>query len=81
MEQNSKRQKEVILLMITNGEGWHFLSAKKLSALSRGMTPKHDRDFYFFDCLHLCGTKNKLESYDKHVKINIFVTLQCLLKT
>ena len=69
MEQNSKRQKEVFLLMVTNGEGWHYLSAKKLSAFSRGMTPKHDGDFYCFDCLHLCGTKSKLESHDKHVKI------------
>ena len=46
-----------------------YLSAKKLSAFSRGMTPKHDGDFYCFDCPHLCGTKSKLESYDKHVKI------------
>ena len=32
---NSNREKQVIFLMITNGEGWHYLAVKKLSALLR----------------------------------------------
>ena len=31
-------KKQVILLMISNGEGKHYLAAKKLSALLRGAT-------------------------------------------
>ena len=35
---NSNREKEIILLMISNGETqWHYLAVKKLSALLRGM--------------------------------------------
>ena len=34
---NSNREKQVIFLMIPNGEGWHYLAVKKLSALLRGI--------------------------------------------
>ena len=37
-KRNSNREKQVILLMISNGEGKHYLAAKKLSALLRGAT-------------------------------------------
>ena len=30
---NSNREKQVILLMIPNGEGWCYITVKKLSAL------------------------------------------------
>ena len=30
---NSNREKQVTLLMISNGEKWHYLAVKKLSAL------------------------------------------------
>ena len=32
---NSNREKEVILLMIPSGKGWHYLAVRKLSALLR----------------------------------------------
>ena len=32
---NSNDEKQVILLMIPNGEGWNYHAAKKLSALLR----------------------------------------------
>ena len=38
---NSNRQKQVILSMIPNGEGWNYLAVKKLSALLRGKTSEH----------------------------------------
>ena len=41
---NSKTQ--VILFMIPNGEGWHYLAVKKLSSL-RGITSKHSWWFLF----------------------------------
>ena len=33
---NLTREKQVILLMITNGEKWHYLAGKRLSGLLRG---------------------------------------------
>ena len=38
---NSNREKQVIRLMISNGEGLHYLAVKKLSSLLRGITSKH----------------------------------------
>ena len=34
-KQNSKREKQLIRLMISNEEGWHYLAVKKLYVLSR----------------------------------------------
>ena len=52
--------------MITDGEKWHYLAIKKLSALLRGVTSKHDGDFYCLNCIQSYTIKNKLE---KHYKI------------
>ena len=49
---NSNCEKHGIFLMIPNGEKWHYLAVKKLSALLRGITPKHYSDFYCLNCLH-----------------------------
>ena len=38
---NLKRKNQVILLMITDGEKWHYLAVKKLSALLKGITSNH----------------------------------------
>ena len=64
---NSNCEKQVILLMIPNGEGqwWHYIAVKKLSALIRGITSKNNGHFYCLDCLHSFRTKNKLESHQK----------------
>ena len=35
---NLMREKQVILLMIPTGEGWHYLAVKKLLTLLRGRT-------------------------------------------
>ena len=43
---NLTREKQVILLMICNGENWHYLIIKNLSRLLRGVTSNHDGDFY-----------------------------------
>ena len=47
---NLKRDNEVILLMITDGEKWHYLAVKKLSALLRGITGNNNGDFYCLNC-------------------------------
>ena len=35
---NSNREKQIILLMIPNGDKWYYLTINKLSPLSRGIT-------------------------------------------
>ena len=42
-------------------EPWHYLEVKKLSALLRGITSKHYRDFYCLNCLYSFRTKSQLE--------------------
>ena len=46
---NFKCENQVILLMITDGEKWHYLALKSLSALLRGITSNHNGDFYCFN--------------------------------
>ena len=64
---NSNWGKQVILLIISNGEKQsHYLTVKKLSALLRGATSKHHADFYYLNCLYFFATElQKLELYKK----------------
>ena len=56
---NLYREKQVILLMVPCGEGWHYLAVKKLSSLLRGTTSKQHGDFYFLNGLHSFATEKK----------------------
>ena len=60
---NLTREKQAILLMISNGENWHYLTVKNLSTLLRGITNNHDGDFYCLNWFHSYRTKNKLEAH------------------
>ena len=62
---NSNREKQVIVLMILNGEGWKYLTDKKLSTLLRRTASKHHGDFYCLNCLHSFTAEEKLESHKK----------------
>ena len=62
---NLTRENQVILLMISNGENWHYLTVKNLSRLLTGITSNHDGDFYCLNCFHSYITKNKLEAHKK----------------
>ena len=62
---NLTREKQVILLMISNGENRHYLIVKNLSRLLRGITSNHDGDFYYLNCFHSYRTKNKLDAHKK----------------
>ena len=64
--------KQVILLMITNGEKWHYLTVKNLPELLRGITSIHKEDFYCLNCFHSYRTRNKLESLKKIWENNIY---------
>ena len=57
--------KQVILLIISNGENWHYLVVKNLPGLLRGITSNHKDDFYCLNCFCAYSTKNKLEAQKK----------------
>ena len=61
---NLTREKQIILLMINNGENWHYLVVKSLSRLLTGITSNH-KEFYCLNCFHSYRTKNKLEAHKK----------------
>ena len=56
------RGNHVILLMIADGKKWHYLFVKKLSALLRGITSKHDH--YCLNCHHSYRTKDVCNDHD-----------------
>ena len=51
--------------MITDGEKWHYLAIKCLSALFRGIISNKNGDFFCLNCFHLCRTKEKLQRHEK----------------
>ena len=62
---NLTYDKQIILLMITDGEKWHYLVVKNLSGLFKGITSNHYGDFYCLNCFHSYRTKNKPEAHKK----------------
>ena len=66
---NSNGRKQVILSMITDNKKWHYLFEKRLSALLRGITSKHDGDFYCLNCFYSFRTKNGLKNIKMFAKI------------
>ena len=62
---NLTREDQTILLMISNGENWHYLVVKNLSGLLRGITSNHKEDFYCLNFFCAYSTKNKLEAHKK----------------
>ena len=59
---NLTYNKQIILLMITDGEKWHYLVVKNLSGLLRGITSNHNADFYCLNCFCSYSTKNNLKN-------------------
>ena len=75
-QNNSNHEKQVVNLMIPNGEKWHYPVVKKLSPLSRILDCKDNGDFYCLNCFHFLGTEKKLECIKTYVKIKI--KLECI---
>ena len=69
---NHKCNNQVVLLMITDGEKWHYLAVRRLSALLRRITSNHNGDFYRLNCLHSYRTKNMVTAEEKTV-LKVFV--------
>ena len=68
---NRKRENQVILLMITDGEKYHYHAAKSLSRLLYRITSNHDGDFYCLGCLHSFRTDTALKNMKDCVVIMI----------
>ena len=62
---NLTREKQVILLMITDGEKWYYTALTRLSGLLRGVTGNNNGDSYCLNCFHAYRTENKLEKHKK----------------
>ena len=62
---NLTQESQIILLMISDGQKWHYLVVKNLSGLLRGITSNHKEDFYCLNCFHSYSTENKLEAHQK----------------
>ena len=62
---NLTQEKQIILLIISDGQKWHYLVVKNLSGLLRGITSNHKEDFYRLNCFHSYRTENKLEPHKK----------------
>ena len=60
---NLTRENQVILLMITDGEKWHYLAAKRLFVLFRGKAGNNHGDFYCLNCFQPYTTENKLKQH------------------
>ena len=71
---NLTQKRQIILLMISDGQKWHDLVVNNLSRLLRGITSNHKEDFYCLNCFHSYRTENKLEAHiKKYVKTMIIV--------
>ena len=66
LKYNLTRENQVILLMISDGEKWHYLTVGSLSALLKRITSKHKGDSCCLNCFHSYRTKEALE---KHMKV------------
>ena len=74
LKYNHMRKNQVVLLMITYGEKWHYTAlkseqtedgfirpTKSLSRLFKGITSNHKGDFYCLNCLHSFRSYNILK--------------------
>ena len=62
---NLKRKNQVILLMISHGEKWHYLTLRSLKALINGVTSNHNGDSYCLICFHSYETQKALKKQMK----------------
>ena len=62
---NGKRERKVILLMIDDGEKWHYLAVKNLPRLLKRISSNHVGGNYCLRCFHPYSTPNKLKKHKR----------------
>ena len=67
-------KKKIILLMIPNRKGRSYLAVEELSALSRGITSKHDSNYYCLNCL--CSNLNLKKVCKNNNFCNVVISSQ-----
>ena len=70
---NLTQERQIILLMLSDGQKWHCLVVKNLSGLLRGITSNRKEDFYCLNYFHSYRTENKVVAHKKYVKTMIIV--------
>ena len=60
-----KRDNQVVLLMITDNEKWHYLAVKRVSGLLRGITSNHNGHLYWLNCFHSYTTTSKRKKHQR----------------
>ena len=86
---NREHENQVVLLMITNGEKWHYIALKSertddgfncpissLSRLFRVITSNHNGDFYCLNCLHSFRTDNVLKRHERLCDNNDYCSVE-----
>ena len=68
LKQNLTCDKQVILLMITDGEKWHYLTVKNLPGLLKRITSNHQGNFYCLKCFLSYRMRNKFEVHKKNMR-------------
>ena len=74
-------ENQVILLMITDDEKWHYLAVKNLSALFREITGNNHGDFYCLNCFQSYTTENKLKKHKKVCENHDYCYVEMLEKS
>ena len=64
-EYKNKHEMQVNLLMITDGNKWHYLAIINLSAFLEGKLSNHHGDFYCLNCFISYTTENKLKEHEE----------------
>ena len=62
---NPKRKNQENLLMITDGNKWHYLAVSNLSALLARKSSNHKRDLYCLECFNSYTTENRLKEHEE----------------
>ena len=88
-EYNHTRKNQVVLLMITDVEKWHYTAlksgptedrfnrpTKSLSKLFRGITPNNHGGFYCLNCLHSFRTDNALKKHERLCEYNDYCSVE-----
>ena len=77
---NLIQKRQIILLMISDGQKCHYLVIKNLSGLLRVITSNHKEDFYCLNCFHYNIIKYNHGEKSMKLPFVIYADLECLLE-